>query len=186
MSCQLLPSFNGSADTFTQTLSDVQSVGTNGLISSGQNDNTLSSSGTSTLTYSENGNQTVTWGAGNYNVGSYSQTETGSESDSMSDYSSLGMGTNGTIAGGTATSLTTQSDTDSQSSYESGTTNDADPEGGPAFGGALTMSSITTTEAYSVNQGRESLGALGAITGGGNSFTFIENNWVRSQKAVTQ
>ena len=159
-----------------QTLSEVQTLGTNALISSGHNYNTLTSAGTSTLTYSENGNRTVTWGAGNFNTESYSDTESTSESNSLSEYTSLGIGTNGTIAGGTATSLTTQSYTDSQSSSETGSTNDVDPEGGPAFGGAITMSSITTNNAYSVNQGSESLGALGAIAGGGNSFTFVENN----------
>ena len=169
-------SLNASADTFTQTLSDVQSVGTNGLIASGQDYSTLNTFGTSTATYSENGNRTVTWGADGFNVESYSDTETSSESYSLSDYTSLGVGSNGTIAGGTVTSLTTQSYTDSQSSYESGATNDTDPEGGPTFGGAITMSSITTSEGYSVNQGSESLGALGAVTGGGNSFTFIQND----------
>jgi hypothetical protein len=153
-----------------------ETLGTNALISSGQNYNTLTSSGTSTLTYSENGNRTVTWGIGSYNTHSYSNTETNSESDSLSEYTSLGIGANGTIAGGTVTSLTTQSDTDSQASYESGTTDDADPEGGVGFGGAITMSSITTSENDSVNKGGQALGALGVITGGGNSFTFIENN----------
>ena len=58
--------------------------------------------------------------------------------------------------------------------YQSGTTTDADPEGGPAFGGAFTQSSVTTSYVSGVNQGTETLGALGAVTGGGNSFTFVQ------------
>ena len=170
-------SLDDGADTSTETTSEVQSFGTNGAISSGQNLDTLTSFGTGTLTYSENGNQTISWGSTDSNTGSYSDTETTSESSSLSDYTSISVGSNGTIAGGTVTSLTTQTMSDSQSSYENGTEYAADPEGGPAFYGAITQSSITTAYTSTVNQGGESLGTNGAISGGANSFTFIQNDY---------
>ena len=36
--------------------------------------------------------------------------------------------------------------------------------------------SITTSYAYSVNRGGQNFGAGGIVTGGGNSFTFIQSN----------
>ena len=170
-------SFDSDTDSFTDTASDTQLLGTNGLISSGADFTTLTSAGTGTMTYSEVCPvQTITWASGGTTNDSFSQTETNTSSDSLSDYSSLGIGANGTIAGGTLESLTTDSFDGSQSSYESGTSSDTDPEGGPVFGGIITESSGTTTEVDSVNQGSQSLGALGAISGGGNSFTYNETD----------
>ncbi len=74
-------SFDSGADTSTETTSDVQSFGTNGAMSSGQNYDTLTSSGTSTDTYSEAGGQTLFWGSGNFDDGSYTNTLTTTESD---------------------------------------------------------------------------------------------------------
>ncbi len=62
--------------TFTQTESDAPSFSTNGVITSGPDITTLTSTDTTTQTYSENGSRTVSWATGNYNAGSYSQTET--------------------------------------------------------------------------------------------------------------
>ncbi len=111
------------------------------------------------------------------NCGAQGGNQATSESSSLSDYTSIGIGANGTISGGTVTSLTTQTISDSHSIYENGTEYVADPEGGPPFFGAITQSSVTTSYASNVNQGGESLGAHGAITGGGNSFTFIQNDF---------
>ena len=41
----------------------------------------------------------------------------------------------------------------------------------------MTLDSVTTSYAASSNQGTDVLGTLGAITGGGNSFTFVQNNY---------
>jgi hypothetical protein len=170
-------SLDGNSDTHTETASDIQLLGTNGLISSGADVTTLASSDTGTMTYSEAcSTATQSWGTGNSSTVSYSQTETNTLSNSLSDYTSLGIGSNGTITGGTVTSLTTQSFDESQSIYESGATSDADPEGGPGFGGIVTLSSMSTSDVDSVNQGSQSLGALGTISGGGNCFTYNEND----------
>jgi hypothetical protein len=72
--------------------------------------------------------------------------------------------------------MTTQSETDSQSSYETGGYTSNDPEGGPSFVGFSTLASITTTQAYGGNHGTETFGPLGGITSGGNSFSFTQNN----------
>ena len=124
-------SFDGGGDTSTETVSGVQTFGTDGTISSGQNLDTLTSFGTSTETYAENGAQSVSWGPGNDKSGTYSDTDTASESSSLSDYTSMSIGANGTIAAGTVTSLTTQTTSDSQSIYQSGTATHADPEEAP-------------------------------------------------------
>jgi hypothetical protein len=163
-------------DSDTQTLSHVQSLGTGGTIASGQDFDPLTSVGTSTLTYSESGARTISWGAGNYDQGSYSETETASDSASLSDYASLSIGAGGTITAGIDTSVTTQTISDSQPTSETGTESVVDPEGGPGFGGAVTQSSVTTSYISSVNNGTQTLGAYGAITGGGNCFTFIEQD----------
>ena len=81
-----------------------------------------------------------------------------------------------TFAGGLIASLTTQTTSVSQSAYQSGTDDRCRSEGGPSFGAAFTQSSITTSYTSSVNQGTETLAALGAVSGGGNSFTFIQSN----------
>ncbi len=52
----------------------------------------------------------------------------------------------------------------------------ADPAGGPPLGGSYSQTSVTTSYAYSVNRGTPTFGAGGVITGGGNSFTFIQNS----------
>ena len=70
----------------------------------------------------------------------FPDTETNSESYTISDNTSIALGGNGTIAGGTVASLTTETYTDSQSSYESGAASIPDPEGGPYFGAAPSRS----------------------------------------------
>ena len=44
---------------------------------------------------------------------------------------------------------------------------------------------MTTSYVDSVNQGTETLGALGAVTGGGNSFTFVQAIPTRSPKPAS-
>ncbi len=138
---------------------------------------TLSSVGSSSYTYSESGNRTISLAAGGFIDGSYSDTETMSPSYTISDNTSIVLGPNGTISGGTIESFTTDTYTDSQSYYESGAASTPDPEGGPYFGADFTQSSVTTSYAFSSNVGTISLGALGTISGGGNSFTFIQSDY---------
>ena len=159
----------------TLTETDAPSFGSGGVITSGSDIETLTSTDAMTQTYSENGSRSISWSTGN-EAGSYSDTETTSETDSQYDSSSLSLGTNGTVASGTAISSTTASFTDSQSDQQSGTASDDDPADGPAFYGSYTQVSLTTSMGYSVNGGTQTLGAGGAITGGGNSFTFVQNN----------
>ena len=170
-------SFDASVDQFTDNSTDAETIGLNGTIASGQNLSTLTSFGSSTYTYYESGNRTISLAAGGFIAGSYTDSETNSESYTISDNTSIALGGNGTIAGGTVASLTTETYTDSQSSYESGAASIPDPEGGPYFGAAFAQSSVTTSYAYSVNQGTETLGALGTISGGGNSFRFIQSDY---------
>ena len=61
----------------------------------------------------------------------------------------MAIGTNGTIAGGTATTSETSSYSDSQSDLESGSEVTSDPAGGPALAGAYTQTSVTTSYAFS-------------------------------------
>ena len=85
--------------------------------------------------------------------------------------------------------MTTQVYSDSQSFSEYGAENVPDPEGGPPFSGELTQTSVTTSYAYSVNRGTETLGALGTISGGGNSFSFNQSDynslWLSSPETDT-
>ena len=101
----------------------------------------------------------------------------------------IALGANGTIASGTVASLTTQVYSDSQSFSEYGDENIPDPEGGPPFSGELTQTSVTTSYAYSVNRGTETLGALGTISGGGNSYSFVQSDynslWLNSPESDT-
>jgi hypothetical protein len=87
-----------------------------------------------------------------------SDTETTTLSRSLSDYTSLNIGTSGTIASGTVTSLTTESYTDSQSNYVAGSATDSDPEGGPSLDGTITQTSVTTSEVLGVELASEALG----------------------------
>ena len=170
-------SLDSGNDSYTETVSETQSLGTNGTIAAGLDLNTLTSFGSSTYTYSESGGRTIWFAEGGYIGGSYSDTETTSQSYSLSDYSSIVLGTNGTISGGVAVSYSTQTYSDSQSYMEYGAENIPDPESGPTFSGGMTLDSVTTSYAASSNQGTDVLGTLGAITGGGNSFTFVQNNY---------
>jgi hypothetical protein len=52
-----------------------------------------------------------------------------------------------------------------------------DPQDGDDVNGALSQSSVTTSFSSIINHGGQAFGALGAITGGGNSFTRSENDW---------
>ena len=85
--------------------------------------------------------------------------------------------------------MTTQVYSDSQSFSEYGAENIPNPEGGPPFSGELTQSSANTSYAYSVNRGTETLGALGTISGGGNSFSFNQSDynslWLSSPETDT-
>ena len=89
---------------------------------------------------------------------------------------SLGLGTNGTIAGGTATTSKTSSYSDSQSDLESGTEVTSDPAGGPATGGAYNQTSVTTSYAYSQNVSTVTYGAGAVINSGNNCFTFAQTD----------
>ncbi len=182
-------SYDSSADSFTQTVSDVQSLGINGTIASGQDLDTLTSFGSSTYTYTEYGGRTISFAGGGYIGGSYNDYESTSQSYTLSDSTSIALGANGTIASGTVASLTTQVYSDSQSFSEYGAENVPDPEGGPPFSGELTQTSVTTSYAYSVNRGTETLGALGTISGGGNSFSFNQSDynslWLSSPESDT-
>ena len=86
--------------------------------------------------------------------------------------------------------MTTQVYTDSQSFSEYGAENVPDPKGSAARSAAnLTQTSVTTSYAYSVNRGTETLGALGTISGGGNSFSFNQSDynslWLSSPETDT-
>ncbi len=170
-------------------MSDVQSLGANGTIASGQDLDTLTSFGSSTYTYTEYGGRTISFAGGGYIGGSYNDYESTSQSYTLSDSTSIALGANGTIASGTVASLTTQVYSDSQSFSEYGAENVPDPEGGPPFSGELTQTSVTTSYAYSVNRGTETLGALGTISGGGNSFSFNQSDynslWLSSPETDT-
>ena len=163
--------------------------GHNGTIASGQDLDTLTSFGSSTYTYTEYGGRTISFAGGGYIGGSYNDYESTSQSYTLSDSTSIALGANGTIASGTVASLTTQVYSDSQSFSEYGAANVPDPEGGPPFSGELTQTSVTTSYAYSVNRGTETLGALGTISGGGNSFSFNQSDynslWLNSPESDT-
>ncbi len=125
------------AGTFADTESDAPSFSTNAAITSGSDIETATETDTTTQTYSESGSRTVSWATGNYNAGSYSQTETTTLSDAQYDSASLALGTNATIASGTGISSTTASYSDSQSDLESGSEVATDPAGGPPPGGLV-------------------------------------------------
>ena len=170
-------SYDSSGDSFTQTLSDTQSLGSNGTIASGPDLGTLTSHGSSTYTYSESGGRTISWGSGGYLGGSYTDSETTSQSYTLSDNTSMAFGTNGTIASGTVASLTTQTYSDSQSDSDVRRRLHSRP-GGRAAGQQRAHQLQRQHQLRLQHQPRHrDPGALGTISGGGNSFTFIQSDY---------
>ena len=166
------------SETFTQSQSDAAVLGGGGLVNSGTD---LS---TSFSTLSEAGGAPVSFGA-DYVGGFYTNSESSTFSDSEFDSTSLSLGTSATIAGGTDSHTHSGLDSYSQSYNQSGAEIVADPGGGPAYSAAFGQVSLVTTSLYGHDQGTLTLGALGATSGGNDSYTFIQANWNSQSLAAT-
>ncbi len=155
-------SYDSSADSFTQTVSDVRRSAPTARSPPARTwTHSLRSAPAPTPTPSTVAAPSRSRAAAT-SAESYNDYESTSQSYTLSDSTSIAHGPNGTIASGTVASLTTQVYSDSQSFSEYGAENVPDPEGGPPFSGELTQTSVTTSYAYSVNRGTETLGALGS------------------------
>jgi hypothetical protein len=86
------------------------------------------------------------------------------------------VGSNGAVTAGIEWYSSAAFNSDSQSSYLTGTQVVDDPEGRPAYTATFSQSSIVTTSLSSTDNRTLTLGAAGAVLGGVDSFTFIQNN----------
>ncbi len=131
--------------------------------------------GTQTSTYNESGSRTVHDGS-NYEDGAYNNTESDTFSNSRFESTSLGIGSNGNIVGGTDTYIYSSFGSHSQSETQTGSQVLADPEGGPSYTAAFESLSIVTTSLSSYTNGTLTLGALADVRGGSDTFTFLQAN----------
>ena len=168
-------SANTITDYFTDTLTNVAALTTSGLIVSGCSISSLTDVGTQTSTYNETGSRTVYDGS-NYEEGAYNNTESDTLSNSRFESTSLGLGSNGNIVGGTDTYIYSSFGSHSQSESQTGSQVLADPEGGPSYTAGFESLSIVTTSLSRYTNGTLTLGAMADVTGGSDTFTFLQAN----------
>src|SRR5579885_1911166 len=161
------------SETFTESQSDVAALGAAGLVASGSDFSSLTDPSTSYSTLSESGGRTVSYGL-NSLAGSYTDTESGTFSDSSYDGTSLALGTSGTLAGGTDSHSHAGFDSHSQSYTQGGWEVAYDPAGGPPYGVSASQISLVTTSLFGSDSGTITLAARGSISGGNDSFTLIQ------------
>ena len=166
--------------SFTQSETDTPVIGAGGVITGGSSVETLTSTDTTTQTYSENGSRTVSWSPGNYNSGLQRHRGYDPWRDCRirpAGFAGHSAPTARSFPAAPRTSSTTSTYSDSESDLESGSEVDhrPRPEAQP-LGGSYTQTSVTTSYAYSLNRGTQTFGAGGVVSGGNNSFTFVQTD----------
>ena len=116
-------------------------------------------------------------------------TVNGSGSSSSLIYQEFGdvLGTGGAISSGSLSYTDSTSETDDQTTTESGTESVSAPivDGGPKETGLYTITTSTPDDETAYETGTETLGEGGSIAGGSDSFSWSEGNSISRDLSIT-